>query len=85
MVTLRTNIFSSFAGELLDSDGLDYSRRAEEESKLCSVRLDCIGQQVICQTQVVAITGSILENGASYSPQSALMVVLAPRVAAKEK
>ena len=36
--------------ELLDSDGLDDSREAEEESKLTSVRENCIGGQVVCQT-----------------------------------
>jgi hypothetical protein len=63
----------------LDSDGLDYSRRAEEESKLCSVRNDSIGQQVICQTQGHWNQLLILENGSSDRSQSRLLVVLAPR------
>ena len=35
----------------LDSDGLDNSREAEEESKLTSVRENSIGGQVVCQTK----------------------------------
>jgi hypothetical protein len=42
---------SSFVGELLDSDGLDDSREAEEESKLCSVRSNSMHKLVICQTE----------------------------------
>ena len=35
----------------LDSDGLDNSREAEEESKLCSVRTNSMGKKELCQTQ----------------------------------
>ena len=41
---------SSFVSKLLDSDGLDDSREAEEESKLTSVRNHSIGARVVCQT-----------------------------------
>jgi hypothetical protein len=38
MVKLRVNIKAPFYDELSDSGGLEYSREAEEESKLSSVR-----------------------------------------------
>ena len=37
IVKFRVNIVSSLVGKLLDSDELDDSREAEEESELCSV------------------------------------------------
>ena len=40
---------SSFEGELLDSDGLDYSREAEEGSKLFSVLNNPILNESLCQ------------------------------------
>jgi hypothetical protein len=42
---------SSFEGEPLDSDGLDDSREAEEESKLCSVRGNSMRKRWLCQTE----------------------------------
>jgi len=38
-------------GELLDSDGLDDSREAEEVSELCSVRSNSMGRRESCQTE----------------------------------
>jgi hypothetical protein len=38
MVKLRVNIKAPYYDELSDSGGLEYSREAEEESKLSSVR-----------------------------------------------
>jgi hypothetical protein len=44
---------SSFVGEPLDSDGLEYSREAEEESKLCSVRGNSMRKRWLCQTEYI--------------------------------
>jgi hypothetical protein len=50
---------SSFASKPLDSDGLDDSSEAEEESELCSVRKHSIDERVLCQTLPAAITTSV--------------------------
>jgi len=39
----------------LDSDGLENSSEAEEESELCSVRKNSIDTFVICQTEANGI------------------------------
>ena len=44
---------SSFEVELLDSDGLDNSREAEEESKLCSVLNKSVLNERQCQAKAV--------------------------------
>jgi hypothetical protein len=42
-------IVNFFEGELLDSDGLENSREAEEESKLCSVLNKSVLNEQQCQ------------------------------------
>ena len=44
------NIKATFVTKPLDSDGLDDSREAEEESELGSVRKHSIDERVLCQT-----------------------------------
>lgn len=55
IVTILVNNVSSFESELLDSDGLDYSREAEEGSKLCSVLNNLMLNESLCQTDVTGI------------------------------
>jgi len=68
---------SSFVGELLDSDGLDDSRRAEEESKLCSVRSNSMDKLEICQTEDTEIVLGSREVSSAFTSQSSVLMVLA--------
>ena len=49
IIVLSLHIRALFVIKLLDSDGLDDSREAEEESKLCSVLLHPMPYQWLCQ------------------------------------
>lgn len=53
IVTILVNNVSSFESELLDSDGLDYSREAEEGSKLFSVLNHLILNESLCQRRLL--------------------------------
>jgi hypothetical protein len=76
-VTFRVNIKKLLVGELLDSDGLDDSREAEEESKLCSVRSNSMDKLEICQSEhseIVLCTSGSVER---IHSQSGVLVMLA--------
>jgi len=64
-------------GELLDSDGLDDSRKAEEESKLCSVRSNSMDKLEICQTEDTEIVLGSREVSSAFTSQSSVLMVLA--------
>ncbi len=72
IVSVRVNNVSCFECELLSSDGLDYSREAEEGSKLCSVLNNPMLSMCLCQAR----DHLVRPNVALIHSQSGFLVML---------
>src|SRR5437867_6601956 len=72
-----SSLLAPFVSELLNSGGLDDSREAEEESKLCSVPCNYMRKRVVCQTEDSGRSLSIREVSKRIHCQSAFLVVFA--------
>jgi hypothetical protein len=59
IVTLRVNILRSFVDELLGSDGLEDTRRAEKASELDSIRTELITSKCLAMFNIEPMENDI--------------------------